>query len=338
MLFLRERETKDMDSMLLTGDQSGLPSNLAFNTFSAHVPATRHTLLMCRPTLYDVNYVINPWMSGNLGKSNRARAMQQWQALYDALSGLANVVLIEPVAGSPDMVFTANAGLERDGQVVISSFFYRERQGEEQHFRRWFVDAGYKIVNLGRETPFEGEGDALFAADGSRLWVGYGTRTVKSSHAALRAVWNVEVASLHLIDPRFYHLDTCFAPLEDGSLLYYPAAFDAASLALIETFYPQDRRIAVTAADAKRFACNAVNIDNTIVMNRISPELESTLAARGFDVVQVQLDEFLKAGGAAKCLVMKLTPGYGNAGEVHDGMQRTTKVDFLRDDNHCSEI
>ena len=301
-----------MDSNLLAAEILGLHHTQPVDTSSAKALAPKDTLLMCKPTLYDVNYVINPWMSGNLGKSVRARAMQQWQSLYDALSGLAKVVLVDPVAGWPDMVFTANAGLARDGHVAVSSFFHRERQGEEQHFRRWFVDAGYKIVDLARETPFEGEGDALFSVDGSRLWVGYGTRTLESSHATLRDVWNVEVSSLHLIDPRFYHLDTCFAPLGDGSLLYYPAAFDASSLALIEAFYSADQRIAVTEADARSFACNAVNIDRTIVMNRISPELEAKLETRGFNVVQVELDEFLKAGGAAKCLVMKLTPGLVN--------------------------
>ena len=301
-----------MDSSFQSGDLATFPQSLAFTPSRTNTPAIQHTLLMCKPTLYDVNYVINPWMSGNLGKSIRAHAMQQWQSLYDALSRLAEVVLIEPVLGSPDMVFTANAGLARDGRVAISSFFHPERQAEEQHFRRWFVDAGYKIIDLARETPFEGEGDALFSVAGTRLWVGYGSRTLQSSHATLREVWNVEVSSLHLIDPRFYHLDTCFAPLEDGSLLYYPAAFDEPSRALIESFYSLDRRIAVTEADALRFACNAVNIDQTIVLNRISPELEATLRASGFNVIQVELDEFLKAGGAAKCLVMKLTPGLAN--------------------------
>jgi ornithine--oxo-acid transaminase len=266
-------------------------------------------LLMCMPKLYEVSYVINPWMRGNLGKSSQLHAMQQWLALYNALLPLASLHLIEQVAGSPDMVFTANAGLAREGVVAISSFFHPERQEEEQHFRRWFVEAGYSIVDLPRETPFEGEGDALFSSDGSRLWIGYGTRTQEASHAALRSLWDVEVVGLHLIDPRFYHLDTCFAPLDDGSLLYFPAAFDAASLAKIEAFYLPEHRIAVGETDAVRFACNAVNIGQTIVLNRISAELERTLRERGFEVEQVELDEFLKAGGAAKCLVMKLTPG-----------------------------
>jgi ornithine--oxo-acid transaminase len=265
------------------------------------------SLLMCPPKLYEVSYVINPWMKGNLGNSSRRRAMQQWENLYAALSSLAEIHLVEPVAGSPDMVFTANAGLARDGVVAVSSFYHPERQGEELHFRRWFEDAGYRVVDLPRETPFEGEGDALFSADGARLWVGYGMRTFASSHATLQSLWGVEVSGLHLVDPRFYHLDTCFAPLEDGSLLYFPPAFDAESLAKIEGFYPVQKRIVVGERDAVSFACNAVNIGKTIVLNRISEELEKELRSRGFEVIQVELDEFLKAGGAAKCLVMKLT-------------------------------
>ena len=276
---------------------------------SADIPGhLRPTLLMCTPSLYQVDYVINPWMSGNVGESSQVRAMEQWQQLHSALTLVAQVQLIEPVAGSPDMVFTANAGLARDGVVAISSFVHPERQGEEPHFREWFQRAGYSVINLPREVSFEGEGDALFSVDGSLLWVGHGTRTAQESHALLSTLWSTKVISLRLVDPRFYHLDTCFAPLSDGSLLYYPAAFDASSQALIEAFYPPEQRIAVSEEDALRFACNAVNIGQTIVINQISEALQEQLQLRGFKVVQVRLDEFLKAGGAAKCLVMKLTP------------------------------
>jgi ornithine--oxo-acid transaminase len=231
------------------------------------------------------------------------------------------------MAGSPDMVFTANAGLAREGVVALSSFYHPERQGEEPHFRAWFREAGYAVVDLPRETPFEGEGDALFSVDGSRLWVGYGPRTIEASHDALQQLWGIEVTSLHLVDPRFYHLDTCFAPLEDGAVLYYSSAFDEASLEKIEAFYPAERRISVREEDALAFACNAVNMGKTIVLNRISVELEQTLRGRGFHVIQVRLDEFLKAGGAAKCLVMKLTPGMHRKFEKRETAERGERMD-----------
>ena len=261
---------------------------------------------MCPPTLYDVDYVINPWMDGNVHASSRELADAQWRNLYAALSRVAEIVLVEPQPGSPDMVFTANAGLELDGCVALSSFFHPERQGEELHFRRWFEGRGYQVLELPREIAFEGEGDALFATDLSRLWIGEGPRTAASSHQLLVDAWDVELVPLCLMDPRFYHLDTCFAPLSDGSAMYFPDAFDAASLRRIESFYVPAKRIVVGESDAGRFACNAVNVERTVVLNRVSPELSNQLKSRGFDVVEIDLSEFLKAGGAAKCLVMTL--------------------------------
>ena len=263
--------------------------------------------LMCPPKLYDVNYVINPWMEGNIHRSSREHAAAQWEQLHAALSQIADVLLVEPQPGSPDMVFTANAGLVRDGIVALSSFHHPERQGEEPHFRKWFSDCGFSIREIPRATPFEGEGDALFDAGGSRLWAGHGLRTRAASHRFLTQTWDVEVLSLGLIDPRFYHLDTCFCPLSNGDLMYYPPAFDASSRALIEAHYPASHRINVDEADALRFACNAVNVGQTILLNEISPQLCAQLESRGFSVLQVKLSEFLKAGGAAKCLVLRIS-------------------------------
>lgn len=261
---------------------------------------------MCPPRLYDVKYVINPWMDGNLHAASRARATEQWQELYEAVSRVAAVQLVEPQSGWPDMVFTANAGLLHGNEVAISSFLHRERQGEEPHFREWFQKNGYTILDIPRETSFEGEGDALFSEDGSRLWAGFGPRTMKASHRRLRDAWGIEVVGLELVDPRFYHLDTCFAPLAGGYAMYFPAAFSADALRAIEAYYPVEKRIVVDVADALRFACNAVSVDRTIILNRIGDELSARLESLGFRVVQIELSEFLRAGGAAKCLVMKL--------------------------------
>lgn len=262
---------------------------------------------MCSPKLYDVNYVINPWMAGNVHHASRTQAAAQWEHLRQAVSRVARVMLVEPQPGWPDMVFTANAGLVRQGTVAVSRFFHPERQGEESHFRKWFDDVGFTVCDMPLATPFEGEGDALFEPDGARLWAGHGVRTTQSSHRLLANLWGVEVISLRLIDPRFYHLDTCFCPLTGGYLMYFPAAFDAAANAEIESRYPTERRIPVTEADALHFACNAINVGQMLLLNEISGELSRQLEARGFQIVQVQLTEFLKAGGAAKCLALRLS-------------------------------
>ncbi|MEA5580543.1 TIGR00300 family protein [Nodularia harveyana UHCC-0300] len=263
--------------------------------------------LMCAPDHYDVDYVINPWMEGNIHKSSRDRAVEQWQKLYEVLKKHAIVDLVTPQIGWPDMVFTANAGLVLGENVVLSRFLHKERQGEEPFFQTWFEENGYTVNLLPKDLPFEGAGDALLDREGRWLWAGYGFRSELDSHPYLAKWLDIEVLSLRLIDERFYHLDTCFCPLANGYLLYYPGAFDAYSNRLIEMRVAPEKRIAITEADAVNFACNTVNVESIVIMNKASNALKARLADVGFRVIETPLTEFLKAGGAAKCLTLRVT-------------------------------
>jgi lysine-ketoglutarate reductase/saccharopine dehydrogenase-like protein (TIGR00300 family) len=263
--------------------------------------------LMCAPDHYDVDYVINPWMEGNVHKSSRDRAVEQWQGLFQILKERAIVDLVSPEKGVPDMVFTANAGLVLGKNVVLSRFYHKERQGEEPYFNAWFQEQGFTVYELPKELPFEGAGDALFDREGRWLWAGYGFRSELDSHPYLAKWLDIEVLSLRLMDERFYHLDTCFCPLTDGYLLYYPPAFDAYSNRLIELRVPEEKRIVVDEGDAVNFACNAVNVEHTVIMNKASTRLRNRLELLGFEVIETPLTEFLKAGGASKCLTLRTT-------------------------------
>ncbi len=265
------------------------------------------SILMCAPDHYDVDYVINPWMEGNIHKSSRDRAVEQWQGLYQILKEHATVDLVTPQKGVPDMVFTANAGLVLGDNVVLSRFLHKERQGEEPFFKEWFEQHGYNVYELPKDLPFEGAGDALLDREGRWLWAGYGFRSELDSHPYLAKWLDIEVLSLRLIDERFYHLDTCFCPLANGYLLYYPGAFDSYSNRLIEMRVAPEKRIAIAEADAVNFACNTVNLEHLVVMNKASDGLKARLNEVGFQIVETPLTEFLKAGGAAKCLTLRVT-------------------------------
>ena len=286
--------------------------------------------LMCAPDHYDVDYVINPWMEGNIHKSSRDRAVEQWQKLHYILKDHTLVDLVEPQPGWPDMVFTANAGLVLGKTVVLSRFFHKERQGEEPYFKQWFESQGYTVHELPKDLPFEGAGDALLDREGRWLWAGYGFRSELDSHPYLAKWLDIEVVSLRLIDERFYHLDTCFCPLSGGYLLYYPPAFDAYSNRLIEMRVPPEKRIAIEEADAVNFACNAVNIDQVVVMNKVSDGLKARFAEAGFEVIETPLTEFLKAGGAAKCLTLRVTEPV--RAEVHANVLVESRI--IRMDGH----
>ena len=267
----------------------------------------RHVFLMCPPEHFTVAYIINPWMHGNLRRIDNAVARQQWRALYDVISDIATVRLVLPQPGSPDMVFTANAGLVKQNRFVVSRFRYPERQAEEPYFADWFQDRGYEVSLMPRDVPFEGAGDALFdRGPKKRLWMAHGHRSISGAREVIAGCFDVDIVVLKLVDQRFYHLDTCFCPLEGGYAMYHPPAFDEASLAAIEKHVPAAKRIAISEEDALAFACNAVNIDDSVVVNRATPAFVKTLGKAGFEVVQTPLSEFMKAGGSAKCLTLRL--------------------------------
>lgn len=279
---------------------------------------------MCPPDHYDVDYVINPWMEGNIHKSSRDRAVEQWQGLHQILKEHAIVDLVSPEKGWPDLVFTANAGLVLGDNVVLSRFLHKERQGEEPYFKQWFEANGYTVNELPKDLPFEGAGDALLDREGRWLWAGYGFRSELDSHPYLAKWLDIEVLSLRLIDERFYHLDTCFCPLANGYLLYYPGAFDSYSNRLIQMRVAPEKRIAIAEADAVNFACNAVNVESIVIMNKASDALKSRLADVGFQVLETPLTEFLKAGGAAKCLTLRVTEPVRD--EIHANVSVESRV------------
>lgn len=259
-------------------------------------------ILMCPPDYYGIEYEINPWMSRARGSVPEC-AKQQWQALYQTLGELgASIELLAPQPGLPDLVFTANAGLVFRNSFFSSRFRHEVRAREEPFFQAWFRGHGFNVEQLPEGTYFEGAGDALFC--GPTLFAGYRIRSDVRGHQHLGTALNCQVLPLELVDPRFYHLDTCFCPLAPGEAIYFPAAFDPYGRKVLETHVP--RLIAVEEPEAIRFGCNAVVVGKNVVVNTGCEQLAAGLRGRGYVTREVELDEFLKAGGSAKCLTLRL--------------------------------
>lgn len=268
------------------------------------------SFLMCKPEYFEVSYVINPWMEGKTGSTDQALVVEEWQKLHDTIAARARVHLMEPRQGVPDLVFTANAGLVLNKKCIVAHFKNEQRQLEEPYNKEWFDSHGYETITMEHGNYFEGAGDALFDREEGFLWAAYGQRSLQSSHPVIADFFReekLEIVSLELVDPRYYHLDTCFCPITGGYLIYYPKAFTIASRKLIEDRVPAAKRFAVSDQDAENFACNSVDLRTGIIMNQTSQQLQNQLESWGLEVYQAPLKEFLKAGGSAKCLTLKLS-------------------------------
>ena len=264
--------------------------------------ASAPRILMCPPDYFGIEYEINPWMNVRVG-SDTERARRQWNALHESLRELGVVVeRMEPIPGLPDLVFTANAGVVYRNRFISSRFRFGVRQGESVYFEEWARRRGLEVISLPDGCLFEGAGDALFCGD--TLLAGYRFRSDVRSHQWVGERLGVEVLPMELIDPRFYHLDTCFCPLAPDSALCYPGAFDEYGRSVLRDRIPN--LIEVAAEEAASFSCNAVVVGKTVVLNEGAPKLAATLEEAGYAVRPLGFSEFIKSGGSAKCLTLRI--------------------------------
>ena len=256
---------------------------------------------MCRPQHFEVSYAINPWMDVALG-ADRDLAVAQWETLRETYLALGHEVsLIDPVPGLPDMVFAANGGLVVGGRAMGARFTYPQRLAEGPTYYTWLAEAGLDEVVEPLHVN-EGEGDFLVVGD--LVLAGTGFRTDPRAHGEVQEYFGRPVISLQLVDPRFYHLDTALAVLDDANVAYLPEAFSPGSLAVLRRLFPD--AVLAAEADAVVLGLNAVSDGRHVVLPVQATGLAEQLRARGYVPVGVDLSELLKAGGSVKCCTMEL--------------------------------
>ncbi|MCH7229521.1 amidinotransferase [Glycomyces sp. L485] len=260
------------------------------------------TYLMCRPAYYAVEYAINPWMDTS-APVDTARACAQWEALADIYADLGHEVLrIEPEPGLPDMVYAANGAFVVDGTAYGARFRHPERTSEADSHEKWHRAAGWTFVKP--EHTNEGEGDFTYLPGRGLILAGWGFRTDARAHAEAADVFGRQVVSLRLVDPRYYHLDTALAPLDDERIAYYPDAFAPGSRLLLERLFPD--AVLADAADAAAFGLNFVSDGTNVVVNAEAAGMVGKLRDAGYEPVPVDLSELKKGGGSVKCCTAEL--------------------------------
>ncbi len=281
----------------------------------------RARILMCAPEHFEVSYTINPWMKPDTWKNQAdllgARSSSGWQKLTETLRSLGvELEMVPPVEGLPDLVFTANAAVILDGKALVATFRHPQRQPETAVYKKAFEQLKARgilrdVIDMPEGIVLEGAGDCVWDPKRDTFWLGYGQRSDKEAAKVVRETFGFDVVPLRLVDPRFYHMDTCLCPLTGGELLYWPQAFDDEGKALIEERFGKDNLIPAPEEDACGFAVNAVNIGRDIILATVTDTLRGLLEERGYRLHATPISDFNLSGGSAFCLTLKLDRASG---------------------------
>ncbi|WP_108925663.1 dimethylargininase [Mycobacterium montefiorense] len=255
---------------------------------------------MTRPAFYAVEYAINPWMDVGTPVDVEV-ALAQWENLRRTYLRFGHHVdLVEPVPGLPDMVYAANGGFVAGDVAIVARFRYEQRAGEATAYGEWMSSMGYRPVTT--RYVNEGQGDLLMVDE--MVLAGYGFRTDRRAHAEISTALRMPVVSLELVDPRFYHLDTALAVLDDHTIAFYPPAFSTAAQDQLHALFPD--AIVVGSADAYVLGLNVVSDGLNVIHPCAATGFATQLRESGFQPVGVDLSELLKGGGSVKCCTLEV--------------------------------
>lgn len=275
----------------------------------------KNNILMCPPLFYGLRYKINKFMDPENKQVNQKTVFKQWFALYSVLLKVGcRIHLIEQHPKFPDMVFTANCALSYNQKIILGNFRFPERQGEKKFLKEEFLKIkklfGYqfKIIELPKHIISEGQGEVVIA--NKKLIAGWGPgtkgewfRTNPESIEYLARILNLKPLILEMEDPWLYHLDTCFCLVNPTTAFFAPHAFSIDSIKKIKKEFPFSEEISLE--EAHNFACNTIIAGSYAIIPYGNKKASKKLEKRGKRVIEIQMSEFIKAGGACKCLVFQ---------------------------------
>ena len=257
-------------------------------------------LLVSDANNFSVEFEINPYMH-KVDQPDWDLAVSEHEAIVSAHVDAGRTIEYLPtVSGCPDMVYTANAALVRGSRAVIAALPV-EREPELPHYRRWFDERGYDIIDA--PYRFSGQGDSL--AFGARLFAGWGWRTDRAMHPIIADALGYEIVPVRTTSDRWYDIDLAIAVITPETIAWCPDAFDARSRRTIGDLHGVEL-IEVGLDEAEKFALNLVSDTVTVTMTTGAPRLAADLRDRGYRVVELVTEELKKGGGGVRCTALAL--------------------------------
>ncbi|CAM3857635.1 dimethylarginine dimethylaminohydrolase family protein [Aeromicrobium ponti] len=237
---------------------------------------------------------------------NIDRAMKQHRHFVSALKeNGVDVVLLPPLEKYPEQVFTRDIGLTLGKKVYVAEMAADIRQGEENVLKQWLEQQQIPFYNLTGDR-IEG-GDVLI--DGKTIYVGVSNRTFEEAIEHLRSLLpEYEIISIPFTDT-YLHLDCVFNIISPEEALIFPGEIHGEKVKMLESRYDLIR---VSEDEQFTLGTNVLSIGNKKVFSLpVNKNVNKELRARGFEVMEVDITEIIKSGGAFRCCTMPVRRSRG---------------------------
>jgi N-dimethylarginine dimethylaminohydrolase len=233
---------------------------------------------------------------------------------HNQLNNILGSICIK-TAELPDIVYAANTGLLLKGLpekvVLLSNMKYVSRKQETIHIKKILNSIDIKTFYFPKDEPFEGEGECKWFYGGKLLLLGYGFRsnikTVDCLQKVLNKIYNLyditppTVVGIHLINPKYYHLDISLCAVSDTECIIHKNATD--DLPLLQ------KLLKINIIDTKdSFVLNLIPLKDKVVTHKLSSSKDKHFLQKIFQrpIIETDVSEFEKSGGSVKCLVLNI--------------------------------
>ncbi|MED2971135.1 dimethylarginine dimethylaminohydrolase family protein [Fictibacillus sp. B-59209] len=259
-------------------------------------------VILCQPKFMKIREVINETQKYYADENiDTELAMQQHKQFSKALEDRGiKVHQLPPLEKYPEQVFTRDIGFTIGHTLYISEMGREIRQGEEKVLKEWMNEEHITIKDL-KNDSIEG-GDVLL--DRKTVFVGVSHRT---SRAAIESLMQHEPDYNVIPVPfneKYLHLDCVFNILSPEEAIIYPPAFHEEELKLLTSRY---KTIEINKEEQFTLGTNILSIGNkTVLALPVNKEINAKLRENSYEVIEVDISEIIKSGGAFRCCTLPL--------------------------------
>ncbi|MGN0164558.1 MAG: dimethylarginine dimethylaminohydrolase family protein [Lachnospiraceae bacterium] len=218
------------------------------------------------------------------------------------------VEFLEPDEQRPNSVFSRDfGGCVKEG-YIMGRFKLDMRYREHVDYKKRMEELNVPMIGEVKEGLFEG-GDFMFM---NEKWIVIGMAD-RTNEAGLNELKNIleplgyEVTGVPL-DPRYLHLDMCFNLVDEHLAVSYKEGLPKEFRELLNK-----REIEIIDVPEEAIflhGCNLQALGNKRVMSlKRNERVNEELAAKGMEVIELNITEILKAGGGPHCMTFPLLRG-----------------------------